>query len=254
MKRIGVTGILLLMTACLQAQTVVSVQYAGTNGVDDTVLVYEDTLDLTDKQFPADYIYISGYIYKGAYTMIPELRIVNNTGSVIPRGSYIGIKGRLNNIAMDYWAEEYWPVDSDWATGDTIICLLGAYSEPLIRVADLQSGINSICFMVSSLNYNISVSDAGSCANIAVQASSVYDQMPKEGMLVCPNPVKDILYICNADNAVMEIENIHGQKTISRRIVSNNCQVDVSNWPSGIYIVRTIGETGVHTYKINVMK
>ena len=253
MKRIGVTGILLLMTACLQAQTVVSVRYAGTNGVDNDVLIYEDTLQLIDNQFYADYVYLSGYTYKGAYTMLPELKIVNNTGSVIYQGSDIGIKGQLNNIAMDYWDEEYWVIDTDWAVGDTITCLLGAYSEPVIRVTDLRQGMNSICFMVSSLN-NASVEDAGSCTKIAVESSSVFQGRQEIAFAVYPVPANDILYICNADNTLAEIISLNGQKIKSRQVSGDKCQMDVSDLPTGVYIVRICSKQGVSIRKINIVR
>lgn len=66
-----------------------------------------------------------------------------------------------------------------------------------------------------------------------------------------PNPVKDILNITNDKNIQkVEIVDITGKQVFSKEINAKNAQIKVDNLAKGIYIVKTISEGKVETFKI----
>ncbi|MFH0893938.1 MAG: T9SS type A sorting domain-containing protein [Bacteroidota bacterium] len=72
----------------------------------------------------------------------------------------------------------------------------------------------------------------------------------KSGCSVYPNPVTDnILIITTTDLATIRILNIHGQlmKTISSN--TNKTSVDISAFPSGLYLVEVKTNTGIEVRK-----
>lgn len=253
-KRVILAAMMCVCMVCAQAQTVVKARYMATNGVDYMPLAYIDTLEFYIHVHIdyGEYIYLSGFTYAGAYTMYPQIMIWNNTGNVIPEGSVLGIGASFNDTIMDYW-EEYIQLEYDMAAGDTLVYVLGGYSEPLIRQSSILYGVNSICFMITSMNYNTPVYDAGACAGIAWNdATMVNEAQEQDALTVYPNPAHNMLTISNANNVMVEIYAVNGQKMVACEPVNGSVQVQVSTWPAGMYIVKAITPYKVYTHKVMV--
>lgn len=254
MKRIAIIAAVCVSMLCAQAQTVVKARYAATNGTDYLPLGYTDTLKFYVHEHIdyGEYIYLSGFTYSGAYTMYPQVMIVNNTNAVLPKGTILGISASFNDTMMDYWAE-YISLEADMAVGDTLPYMLASYSEPLIRQSSLLYKVNTICFMITSVNYDTPVHDAGACTSIAwYDATAVKEAEQQEPLMVYPNPARDVLMISNMNNAQVEIYAVNGQKMAGYEHVNGSVQVPVSTWPTGMYIVRAITPHKVYTQKVQV--
>lgn len=254
MKRIAIIAAVCVSMLCTQAQTVVKARYMATNGIDYVPLAYIDTLEFFVHVHIdyGEYIYLSGFTYGGAYTMYPQVMIVNNTNDVLPRGTMLGINASFNDTMMDYW-EEYIQLEYDMAAGDTLAYVLGGYSEPLIRQSSILYRVNSICFMITSMNYNTPVYDAGACAGIAWNDATVVNEAhEQEALMVYPNPARNVITISHADNAMVEIYAVNGQKMAACGQVNGSVQVPVSTWPAGMYIVRAVTPHKVYTQKVMV--
>lgn len=71
---------------------------------------------------------------------------------------------------------------------------------------------------------------------------------------IYPNPVKDILYISISGNDLFNIEvfDLSGIKVLTKQFASkgqSTMKLDVSNFNTGTYIIRSIGNSGINTQK-----
>lgn len=63
--------------------------------------------------------------------------------------------------------------------------------------------------------------------------------------LVYPNPVKDVLNInTNTNVAQIFVFNASGQKVYEQKASSKSPKIDVSKWPTGVYMIQVIDEKG----------
>lgn len=69
---------------------------------------------------------------------------------------------------------------------------------------------------------------------------------------IYPNPVKDFIniHLGNFENSSIEIINITGQVTYRKELNEKISQIDVSDYPEGVYFIRITGEDFTTTKKI----
>ena len=81
---------------------------------------------------------------------------------------------------------------------------------------------------------------------------SAIDKKTDEYIRIYPNPVKDNLII-NIDESLskgqLSILNISGQQLLQQEITEAKTTIDVSKLSPGIYVVKMVGEKGVHMGK-----
>ncbi|WP_114490974.1 T9SS type A sorting domain-containing protein [Candidatus Ulvibacter alkanivorans] len=66
-----------------------------------------------------------------------------------------------------------------------------------------------------------------------------------------PNPVKDIMQISSQANIdEIRIYNVNGQEVISRAVIGNHSEIDLSKLASGIYFVKASAQGSFETFKI----
>ena len=66
-----------------------------------------------------------------------------------------------------------------------------------------------------------------------------------------PNPVKDVLNLTYSQNiSKIQVMNILGQEVLSKSVNANQSQVDMSNLPSGTYLVKVTSDNQVKTIKV----
>jgi hypothetical protein len=68
-------------------------------------------------------------------------------------------------------------------------------------------------------------------------------------IVVYPNPATNSLTIESPQNGVIEITNIQGQLIKSFMATSNKTSIDVSAFPSGVYIIEVKTEKGIEVCK-----
>jgi photosystem II stability/assembly factor-like uncharacterized protein len=68
-------------------------------------------------------------------------------------------------------------------------------------------------------------------------------------LLIYPNPTSSTIVIENIDKGKLSILNLDGQHLLQQQITAPVTNIDVSNLPNGIYMVKVVGEKGVQTGK-----
>jgi hypothetical protein len=74
-------------------------------------------------------------------------------------------------------------------------------------------------------------------------------KVPMEGIVVYPNPSSDKITIETPVRGHLFIHNLNGQQLLHQEIAEPTTTVDVSTLPSGVYVVKLVGEKGVQVGK-----
>lgn len=84
---------------------------------------------------------------------------------------------------------------------------------------------------------------------ITVQNVLGIDEQEKNAVQIFPNPGKRMLnlVVANLNNTSVEVFDILGKRVYADRINSLNKSIDVSQWNSGVYLVRLKSDTSLHT-------
>ncbi|MFN7495185.1 MAG: T9SS type A sorting domain-containing protein [Cyclobacteriaceae bacterium] len=67
-----------------------------------------------------------------------------------------------------------------------------------------------------------------------------------------PNPVSNTLSIYHASSANLIITDLLGRELLKSNQLDKEMEINVSDWPSGVYLVRLVQPTthAVRTYKV----
>ena len=110
--------------------------------------------------------------------------------------------------------------------------------------------------------YEVLVTDRLGCSSfleVTVDIStSTEEQEWLENISLAPNPVSDIVYLNLQTNETLDLQleliDLFGQRlwVAKRRQVlgENNWEIDLSNYPNGIYFIRLLGENKLKTLKV----
>jgi hypothetical protein len=102
--------------------------------------------------------------------------------------------------------------------------------------------------------YTSNKGDVGSPGNASADISVTENQL--NNVAVYPNPAQDVLFIelsGDIDNTQLEIYNLTGQQLLNGEFKSNNYQLEVSNLPQGMYLMK-LTRGAKHTVKNIVIK
>ena len=69
-------------------------------------------------------------------------------------------------------------------------------------------------------------------------------------LTIYPNPAINNITLETTSQGYLSIHNISGQQLLQRTITEPTTTIDVSGWKSGVYLVKVVGEMGVHVGKI----
>lgn len=117
-------------------------------------------------------------------------------------------------------------------------------------------------FSESPVTYKITAGDEASTKPVVITSmtvtkygtTSIRKENPmKKGTMIYPNPTSDYLYIdCKAIDQCSSVElfNIAGQKLLTQKTGSVIDPIDMSNLPTGIYLLQLRGDSGIATYKV----
>ena len=124
-----------------------------------------------------------------------------------------------------------------WFLNGNIIT--GAISQTL---TPLQNGL-----------YSVEGTDSIGCSVTSSQFNYVYvgnsEFENSNSFIVFPNPSNDHITISTFINSTMEILNIEGQIILQQQIVQGKTNIDISDFSSGVYIIRARTEKGITTKK-----
>ena len=85
---------------------------------------------------------------------------------------------------------------------------------------------------------------------IVVEVTKI-DENGVKGMMVYPNPAKDMLNITAENMRRITISNVLGQIVYDREVNSDNEIINMSQYEAGIYMVRITTETGSVVRKVS---
>lgn len=76
------------------------------------------------------------------------------------------------------------------------------------------------------------------------------DNLKLRNILISPNPAKDFINISGLNSGKVVLLDISGKQLLSKNITSNNEQINIQDFSSGIYILKVYSEGNVFTKKI----
>jgi len=129
--------------------------------------------------------------------------------------------------------------------------------HPTINQATMQSNTATFTpavsgdYVIGFHAYSIANQNQLYLDNIVVEVNLSSDNFDRNAFTAYPNPVKDVLnisYVQNISNVA--IFNIIGQQMLMVDMNANKGQVDMSNMPSGTYLVKVTTENAVKTIKV----
>ena len=118
-----------------------------------------------------------------------------------------------------------------------------AYSDPLTAAGTFNYCVEAV--------YEDYVTSCLQCEEFEYDGVSVKDN-DANAMRIYPNPVKDNLTITAEAMTRITITNTLGQVMYDEEVVSDNQEVNVSQYKAGVYVVRIATETGVIVERVVV--
>jgi hypothetical protein len=155
-------------------------------------------------------------------------------------------------------------------TGETYVCL--CYFNLSVTIDSLKAGsytamvyytqaggsdssyIGSVSFTITEPNTCLSQSIQNQNQSPCIVTGIPSDNKPIDTALkIYPNPAKDKITIETSGKSIetyLSVVNSEGQQLITRQITELKMILDISNLPSGVYIVRLINDRSSETGKL----
>jgi Secretion system C-terminal sorting domain len=183
----------------------------------------------------------------------------------------IGIEAFINLETLDCSYNQLSSLDI--STNTSILARSGYYCSPGLAIREMPS-LYEVCVWdefipnyFSDFEYedlgdippnNVLVDTAGSsnvyftndCSSTTINDYNLYP------VAIFPNPTRDILNIEaeSVNYARLEIYAITGEMILNIQINSNSQTIDISNYTSGIYIIKIISDKDIYSRKILINK
>ena len=74
------------------------------------------------------------------------------------------------------------------------------------------------------------------------------------GILIYPNPALEMINIQSNENAIIQIYHSTGQLQLSKEVSPSDSQIDISQFPAGVYFVNILDENGLIIGKSKFLK
>jgi hypothetical protein len=107
-----------------------------------------------------------------------------------------------------------------------------------------ETGLTLACFHELSQDYVVNLAIGSSCETVGINSLE-----QKTNMSIYPNPTNDYLSISTSTKSEIEISNIEGQIIKRLKIKDNKTDIDISDFSSGVYIIRVQTDRGIMTKK-----
>ncbi len=168
----------------------------------------------------------------------------------------------INDNGIYTYFPNVWDPDSDSLYFEIVDCIGNGYyipenltinhSDGTLRFIPEELGSYSICTKIKQWNSGIYAGDITYDVLFEVDnIMNVPEEVSENRISISPNPVSDILTLNTRDNKVVNytIYDIAGRQLLNGTFI-NTQEVDVSAWPSGIYIIRIETESGIYQEKV----
>ena len=105
-------------------------------------------------------------------------------------------------------------------------------------------------------NYYCEAENMNFCSNtsnIITYTNSSVDEILKQKLTIYPNPTSGNIYIKSSYynyNDYINVYNAYGKLLLSKKVESNLTDIDISDFPSGIYLISYINENNIIAKKI----
>jgi Leucine-rich repeat (LRR) protein len=103
-------------------------------------------------------------------------------------------------------------------------------------------------FVNDTANFSIKYADKN--INITLQTVTAITRKTKSNILIYPNPVSDNFFVKNAENSMMTITDICGRNILRKKLDTNRQNINITNLPSGIYIINITLKKSIFRTKI----
>ncbi|HNW89671.1 MAG TPA: T9SS type A sorting domain-containing protein [Bacteroidales bacterium] len=99
--------------------------------------------------------------------------------------------------------------------------------------------------------YQVQVTNSYGCSSISVILSitNIDENSIENGISIYPNPANNYITLEFAQKCIIEISNIQGQLIKILSVIGNQSNIDISTFPSGLYIMKVKTEKGVAVKK-----
>ncbi len=171
----------------------------------------------------------------------------------------LNLSGVINPTLSFFYRNPFWSPDQNWLR----IFYRNSDSSPWVQITELHTDVST---WTSSGNF--ALPEPSATYQIAIECETDYgysttvDSVKVEGTLgvtdfskalisYYPNPTENILNFSSTEIiSNMSIVNLLGQKVMEVKTNSNQGQIDLSDLPSGNYILNANTEYGLETFKI----
>lgn len=177
-------------------------------------------------------------------------------------GGYI-VAGRTNSSDGDVWGGniindsiyDYWTVKLK-SDGDTLWtkCFGGSSEDEAFSIQQTNDGGYIVAGQSNSNDGDVEGNHGNGDFWIVKLASytSIEEIVEYHEFSIYPNPAKDIIHLefNNEGNIELEIIDIYGKSIRKKNLNTNNTQINISDFPTGIYFVIVSGNEFLKTKKI----
>lgn len=194
--------------------------------------------------------------------VLTSLTGLNSLTTIYSGVSIVGNDSLTNLVGLDGLASihslsiAYNPALNNLTGLDNIdadsLSYLYIYNNDLLSMCEVQS----ICDYLANPNGTIEIHDNATGCNsqqeVEEACASVGGELliQESPLTVYPNPASTDIIIETIAKGHLFVMNLRGQQLLQQTIMKPLTQIDISNLPSGFYVVRLVGERGVQVFKV----
>jgi len=137
-------------------------------------------------------------------------------------------------------------IPTDAVLGETRIRITKTYGDP-----DSQAVVDACGIKFNPFGFG-PISGFGQALDFTLSLGTLStDTFERNALAVYPNPTKDVLNINYKSNLTgVTVYNIVGQEVLHRNTEASQLQIDLSEFTSGVYIVKLFSEEGQHSFRV----
>ncbi|QNK78578.1 T9SS type A sorting domain-containing protein [Winogradskyella sp. PAMC22761] len=143
-------------------------------------------------------------------------------------------------------------VPTDAVLGETRIRLIKTYTDPNPEGLPPSLAVIDPCGVVFNVFGESVEPGYGQALDFTLNLATLStDTFERNALAVYPNPAKDVLNINYKSNlSGVTVYNIVGQEVLRRNVEASQLQIDLSEFTSGVYIVKLFSEEGQHSFRV----
>jgi photosystem II stability/assembly factor-like uncharacterized protein len=156
--------------------------------------------------------------------------------------------GTTNDLFSVYFTD----ANTGYIVGDTglILKTTNAGTNWTAQISGTTNPLYSVYFPAPNTGY--AVGKSGTILKTTNGGVWLEEKSKAENINIYPNPANTTITIKTpgiAGKSLLSVYNINGQELIKQKISKSKTQLDISNLPSGVYIVKLVNEKAVEVRK-----